>query len=477
MTQYLNSIGLTWQNENDENFPQEPALEGFASYFNGFNPIGKIEEEKEKQFIYKKGDSFNKIWQYLLNDKLEIQIGEIIFKFINKENFFIILDNDLESLDILRSKNDLLDGSYIRNTFFINTNVLEDKALLYRLTKFEDKGFFEKYWDPNDDCKVEIVIIPYDNDIYRIYAISYSKKIKNYHWKIYNNHGIKVVDKDTHSGIIDVHLTSNNVSSYNVYLEAYSRDKSCIAKDMQTISVDNCDCNYDFNIRNTDYYYDRGAEFDVFRINLTGVDYSCGYDLLVNWGDGTTEVYHNISNNTDIKHYYILNPNSPNNLPNGTTEFNVVVKLIGSSCKKFRSKKILVGCGDKVSDIHGEKEYQSNPRRKLVYELEMDYAWFLQSYTYFNIKATNKKKFFGFWKKTKAKKLEADVLISRITFDCSQYSDLGKPLFVEDNKSKLRVMADIFDTKDVTVKPGYVSVDFYVTGDNNIKHGPFNLTW
>ena len=155
------------------------------------------------------------------------------------------------------------------------------------------------------------------------------------------------------------------------------------------------------------------------------------------------------------------------------------MKLTNSDihCSKYKTANIVVGCGYHVPDLKDTKTYSSNPKQKLVYELIMDYPnlFAINANTELEIKATNYVKKYGVWWKTKADKIEAVFSICKPTIDCTEYGNPYIYWHIE-NDSQLNEDVGKWDTDDVTVKPNYVSVDYYVT-DLGSTFGPYNLHW
>jgi hypothetical protein len=483
ITEYLSSLGFTDADEESEAYPWEPALAYFASYFNGFNPLGKAEELREKQFLINGGDPVdfndhfinNEIWQYLFNDKLEIQVGDKILKKIDNHNQLVILNSDMNSVNLLRNNPDVYLSQIIENTFLINDKVWEDVALYKRLTNERDDEYFNPRWDPTD-CSVEIKTISFGNDKYRFVALAYNQNIVNYKWKIYNSSNLLVYQANGPKLSIDVTLPPT-YAYYTVVVEASSADNSCVATDEEVVTITDCNCNFDFILNNPDIHMNGAAHLDHYWIRLTGLNYTCNYDVTVNWGDGTTNTYQNVSQNTIIEHDYIINTN-PNSIPNGVKSYNVCVFVRNTTthCNKSLCKNIDVGCGSKVPDIYGWKVYSSSPQQKFYYELEMDYKNLFEAQTTIRAIAKNYVHKYGKWWTAKADKIEYKFSICRPTYNCSEY---GNPYPLEGselNKSKLSHDIWSVSTSEVTVKPNYVSGDFYVT-DLGQKFGPYNLHW
>ena len=274
---------------------------------------------------------------------------------------------------------------------------------------------------------------------------------------------------------IDVTLPPTH-AYYTVYVEASSADKTCVATDEEVVTINDCNCNFDFELHNPDILMNGAAHLDHYWIRLTGLNYNCNYDVNINWGDGTTTQYNNVSQSTIIEHDYIINPNL--NVPNGVNSYTVCVfvKNKTTHCNKSLCKNIDAGCGYRVPDIEGEHVYSPNPEQKLIYKLIIDYKNFYESDTYIRVAATNYIYKWPKWWTAKANKIEYEFSICKPTTYCSEYNDIGTPGNSVTNKSKLR--EDIWweDTDDVTVKPNYVSVDFHVT-DLGAKFGTYNLHW
>ena len=180
-------------------FPWEPALAYFASFFNGFYPLGQAEETREKQFLIGGGDPVdfddhfiaNEIWQYLFNNKSEIQVGDKVIKKTYNHNQLVILNNDMNSVNLLRNNPDAYLSQIIQNTFLLNDKVWEDVALYKRLTGERDDEFFNPRWDLTG-CTVEIKTVSFGNDKYRFIALAYDQDIVNYKWTIINSSGLIV---------------------------------------------------------------------------------------------------------------------------------------------------------------------------------------------------------------------------------------------------------------------------------------------
>ena len=467
INEYLLSIGLTDANEDSIAYPWEPALASFASNFPSITFLGTSEENREKQFYINGGSPSdfdrhfikNVVKQYLLNDKLEVKVGDYIYKLVDRFNQYLILNDDINALTVLRNSNDLLSQPVLENALLINSSIIEDIALYKRITGDTGGDFFERYWgDP--PCKVEIQADHFvGTNKYRFIARTVNIDLTVFDWEIKDATGAVVYSNSGGSLIINWTVPNNNYP-FTVTLIA-SGKKGCVATD--TYVIDNaCDCSFDFSV------YEYGV--NNFTVYFIGVEPCDGLNLEVDWGDGTVGNYN--SGSINPYHHY--------------TDYSILTKkeicitlTTDTGCNNTKCKTIFTGCGFEPDDIDAENEYHPDyPRRKAKYELYVDYPGIFSSDATRVIgEVRNYAKNWFWWYKTKADKLEVDwVNDSRVIWECSDmvfcwYGDSNT------NKSKLKSTCShsVSDDK-VTVKPGYVTGDFYVTecGD---RYGPFTLGW
>jgi len=468
VNKYLLSIGFTDADEDSVAYPWEPALASFATNFPEITFLGTSEENREKQFYLDGGNpaNFDKhfirnvVKQFLLNDKLEVKVGAYIYKLVDRFNQFLIRNDDINALNTLRNVNDLKSAPFIENTILLNSSILEDIALYKRLIGDKDSDFFENYW-ASPPCKVEIQVDRFEGtNTYRIIARTNNILMDEFTWEIKDATGT-VVYSNTNDGWFKWTAPNNNYP-FTITVEVPG-GKGCIASD--TYVIDNaCDCTFD-------YYVEEYWEANNFKIYFKGVHTCDGLNLQVDWGDGTVQNY---SSGSEIP-YHHYSDNSVLNL----TKICVTLTT-NTGCNNTICKTIFTGCGFEPPDKEGEDEYHpDSPRRKIEYELYVDYPGF------FSTDATrvigeirNYAKNWFWWYKIKTDKLEVKwVNNSKVIWSCSEieFCDYG-----DSNTNKKRLKAtcasSVYDDEIVTVKPGYVTAEFYVTYDGD-RYGPFTLGW
>ncbi len=468
---YLNSLGLTENDEDSLIYPWEPALASFASNFEGFNALGTEEENREKQFYLNGGnpsdfdDHFilNEVKQYMLNDKLEVKVGDYIYKMVDRFNQYVIRNDDITALNTLRNSSNLLNEPLIENAILLNSSIIEDLSLYKRLTGDLDQGFFNRYFGGPPPCSVSINMTKFKGaNKYRFIAVTNNPTMTDYTWTITDATGQVVY---SHNGYMDIWFDwtpPNNNYPFTVSVVGKG-DENCKATD-QVIIENACNCGFDFYL--TEY-----SDANHFTIYFKGVEPCNGLNLQVDWGDGTVQNYYS----GDAQPYHVYSEED------ALVNVDVCVTLTtDTGCNTTICKTIYTGCGLEPPFKHKENEYysQSNKRRKLKYYLYVDYPGIFST-DGIRTKAKSKnyyKTWFG-WYRTKADKLEINYIDnSKIIYDCQDivfcwYGCENTNKSILNCSCSVAVQADI-----VTVKPGYVTAEFFVTEFGH-RYGPYYLKW
>jgi len=352
--EYLNSLGLESSKDNPFASMWNPALSYFESHFEGFNALGKYEENIEKQF-YKDNDAYatynssaflyDRSLRFMFNDKYEVKIGDFIYKLVDRECLYLIVNDDLESLNELRSHDNLKKAPLVKNAVFINKRVIEDLTLYKKITgEYDETNARSPLGDP-PPCEVDLLVVNFPNsDMFRFFAITNIPNV-TYSWLITDNAGQTVLSTQTALPFIDWTPPNNNFP-FTVTV-TISDGKGCNASDSEVITT-TCNCDFTYSITQED---------NCVILQFQGIETECpGFGLVVDWGDGTTENFTNID---DVKHCYNNN--------NEYTNFEICVSLTTDGCDNPPvCKTVPLGCG--IGIEYGQNTIYYAPRYKAIIE-------------------------------------------------------------------------------------------------------------
>lgn len=472
---YLNSRGLESSKENPFASLWNPALSYFESNFEGFNSLGNYEESNAKQFYKDNGALANyessaflydKSLQFMFNDKYEVKIGDFIYKLVNRECLYLIVNDDMESLNTLRNS-DLMKAPLVKNAVFINKQVVKDLALYKKITgEYGDTVANDLGYPP---CEVDLLVVNFpESNMFRFFAIANIPNVTQYTWLITDNTGQTVYSNTTSLPFIDWTPPSNNFP-FTVTV-AISDGKDCIASDSEVITSA-CNCDFDFSIIRDD---------NCVALQFQGIETDClGFGLTVDWGDGTVENYSNID---DIKHCY--------SNPSEYQEFDICVSLTTEGCNNPPScKTIELGCGINISHLKVTKFYA--PHYKAI--IEKYVPWGIGNFLGWeevSAQITNKYLFdgwlFDFWVISRADELGIDILLNPIRNtktnnwngeECNREYRFNGPFSISNWYTfTSEELFDPYYDPVFAVRPGECTATFWLT-NNGQEYGPWVLDY
>ncbi len=141
---YLASKGVLIPNSpEDEAFPYEPAYHAFNERFSGVTTLYKFAEDQEYSFLENGGDVSDipqfevddDDMQIVLNQYNEVKVGNLIYKYLNEDQFFVITGNDFSRLQYLRTLASPHAVKRTKNAVLIDNRIIEDQQLYQKLIK------------------------------------------------------------------------------------------------------------------------------------------------------------------------------------------------------------------------------------------------------------------------------------------------------------------------------------------------------
>lgn len=107
----LESLGYLPFDPSDDDEPGYPVFYQFVNRFSGFNALHVFEENQEAIFLDNGGEPedfeshfiSDPYLQTILNEGLEVKIGAVVYKILDRYRTIIITDGDLGKLDIVRA--------------------------------------------------------------------------------------------------------------------------------------------------------------------------------------------------------------------------------------------------------------------------------------------------------------------------------------------------------------------------------------
>ncbi len=108
----LETLGFSAsESQDDDEEPSYPILQQFVERFGGFSSLHQSEMERETDFLNQGGNPQNfhdhfivdPYLQTILNEGLEVKIGQIIYKVLDQYRTILITDGDLNKLEIVRN--------------------------------------------------------------------------------------------------------------------------------------------------------------------------------------------------------------------------------------------------------------------------------------------------------------------------------------------------------------------------------------
>ncbi len=128
---------LSYNSPEDEAFPYDPAYHAFNHRFANFTSLYEHVENQEFNFLANGGnvddipetDIDDDDLQVILNQYKEVKVGNLIYKYIDEDRFFVVTGSDFSRLPVLRALTNPLAAKRLKNAVLIDSRVKEDMML------------------------------------------------------------------------------------------------------------------------------------------------------------------------------------------------------------------------------------------------------------------------------------------------------------------------------------------------------------
>ncbi len=475
ISNYLTELGLDEDDYLENDYPWNPAFQKFNERF-GFNSLGKVEEQREKTFLKNGGDPANfdyhfiksDLRKFLLNQELEVRVGDNITKEVNEDIFYLIINNDLDALNKLREATDLTMYPDIKDVLRVNGKILDD---INRFDRYIGHIYKEEEGAAPPECFLSLRKENIGTNIIRIYA-KYNTlfNAKHFQWKITDASGY-IVFTSNQKGFIDFEKPIPYNGPYNVSLSVdfyFNGIYICEGKD---------DRDFDFPDENPCVGLSpqllmkgdiNGWDFEVYIPDWNGYNYDVTWDF----GDGT------IVQGNYVDNHYIFHDFEDSDYFTESHEVCVTLTWNGSqyACQVIVCKTLDL-CGQQMMEPFESTLYK--PKDKLEYELYIDRAGILYDYDKMVAKSKNYHFYqtwlLDFWWRKDAKALRINHVANPVKINCKNENkqlDLGI-----NNSYVLYNELNFLKNSYFTTSSGSSFANFWVYDDNNTMYGPYHLSW
>ncbi len=449
--------------------PYYAVFDIFANNRNKFKSLLKAQREEEDAFLLQGGNpiDFHRSFieddylQALMNPKHEIQIGKLIYKYVDNNNAYVITNGDINLIDKVRNHPNPYAFPKTANIKFLNINIAGDVK------------YYSQLVAGTLSCAPSFEIIPLGSNNIALHNTSMTMGgITSFGWKLTDANGTVFFNQ----------TDPNEFSLDNMFVYQSNYPNNPLPWDIQlTIASTSCatmttnnvwqglaaEClPIDFSVHRVSDIPTRYREF-IFRpfIASTGGNITQGAATVWNFGDGTSNV---LSGEIDgsIQHEFPSNTNATDFIVTCTVTFS-------GTCSKVITKTITVnGCGSHQSDKDAEVKYASNSR-KLFGNIWMDNTWF---YSSVGGKAYNYRSVWYGWARENADAISMEWSnTSKFIKNCQDEINLGVTLSAN-NKDEIRDDRFQFGSNtDVSARIGNASCIFRAT--DNRGSVTLTLNW
>jgi hypothetical protein len=458
----------------DANVPSYAVFDIFATQYN-FDALLQAEREAEDLFLQQGGDpvDFHRTFtdddflQAVMNPYHEIKIGNIIYRFVDNEHAFMILNGDMNLLDEVRNVTDPYTFAETGNVKFLD------------VTSPADLDQYDSFMAGPLACVADFEIIPFNgNDIILKNTSATMGGITSFDWKAVDANGVTFFNKSGTpiANAVDLELIyqsqrPNNPLPWNITFTISSTfcTSMSVTKPWGGLPCQN------INFTRTVAQNTLPGTYRVFRFipfnAASGSQLPNGTTINWNFGDGATgSSTVSASSNGFIEHEYP--PSTPASSPTVTcTAFNPATSCIRTATGAFAIR----GCGIAQGDRDGDARYASNSRR-LCPTIWMDNNFF---YSSVGGKAYNYTNVWWGWKRSSAAMKIQWSSTSRFKKDCQLEQNLGATLssssadVIRDDRFKFSGW--FYNHPSLSAENGTVQCTF--TATSNGGTGTMTLGW
>jgi hypothetical protein len=407
----------------DGSVPSYAVFDIFANQYS-FNALLQAEREAEDLFLQQGGDpvDFHHTYtdddflQAVMNPLHEIMIGNVIYRFVDNDHAFMILNGDMNLLDEVRAVADPYTFAETGNIKFLD------------VTSPADLDQYDSFMAGPLACVADFEIIPFNgNDIILKNTSATMGGITSFDWKAVDANGVTFFTKSGTpvANSVDLELLyqsqrPNNPLPWNItftisstFCTAMSVTKTWGGLPCQNINFTRVVPN---NITPGTYRLFRFIPFNA----ASGSQLPNGTTVNWNFGDGSTATSTvTATSNGSIEHEY------PASTPASSPTVTCSAFFPSTGCLRTATGAFAIrGCGVAQPCKDGEVRYASNSRR-LCATIWMDNNFFYssvggKSYNYTNV-------WWG-WKRSIATMTMQWSSTSRFKKDCHFEQSLSSPL-------------------------------------------------
>jgi hypothetical protein len=457
---YKASIGILPNSSEDEEFPYMAAYHAFGQRFSNFYTYYEKTEDAEVLFLENGGspsdipenDIQNENLQVILNEYKEVKIGNLIYKYLNEDQFFVITANDFDQLSVLRSLTDPFSAKQRRNTTLIDSRVLEDLAIYKEIIKNSNQ-------ESGGPCEASIQTFKTAPNTYKIVntSIFYNCSQQNVSWKITDGND-NIIFTSSITDYFTYTIPDNTILPVKVTITVSGQ--CCTDSEQVTLVASNepgsepCDNSIGngFSLSIKDEVKMEDFLFVINGLIPAGIG---NFGVSWNFGDGSpVEIK---QNSTLAAHHYIF--------PSGVMPYTVTVLITwGNGCFKEIKLTFEAGCGVQtyrtVNLLFADAPFNGNYYMRLNQTINNDGDEYSAKITFY------KKNGNGNFKKSKADGMTIDMTGLRIMKGCIEtglkpYINPISSVFKQ-KSHRARYIASYFEYGDgpLSTKTGLTRVRF-----------------
>lgn len=349
--------------------PTEPVLTLYERKFNGFQSCRKITEATDElvqnSFARKsqQGVTFSDpVFLTILNEEREVQVRDLIFRFVDEEHTIVISKENSEALAKVRRLKDWRLCLQIPHVSVLNVNVAEDQDLFTALWSAPPRG---------TDCSLNLVANPSSNPLGAA-EIDYLLMDNNfrinegglYDWEVTDAKGEKLLNLKGSDNFTSGFTFIRTVHQYPLIVECTVRKEDCMDYKRVIIQGDNINCcNFTVDVTKV---IEAGGDGRKFRFTLISSG-SCTPNAVL-WtfpgqntklGNSVEQTFTTIGNggNAEVK----VQLDDPN----------------GSGCTFSKTFSVPMTCGDHLADFSRTIQLSETQRAKTV--IWVDNYWMYSS--------------------------------------------------------------------------------------------------
>jgi hypothetical protein len=468
---YKSSIGVFDNSPKDDEYPYMAAYHAFSQRFSNFYTYYEKVENDEVAFLENGGspgdipvnDIDDEDLQVILNQYKEVKIGNLIYKYLNEDQFYVITANDFSQLPVLRSLVDPFSAKQLKNTRLIDTRVKED-LVLYK--KIVDGSNSDNY----APCEASLQTFMTAPNTYMIVNTSrfYNCSQQNISWTITDGNS-NILYTTSGTEYFSYTIPANPVLPVKVTVTVSGT--CCTDSEQVTLLSASspgsgpCNDNLGFSLSIKDY--SSNGETYLFEINALSTSGIGNYNVTWNYGDGSpTELKTNVAS---ASHHYVF--------ADGIMTYTVKALITwGNGCSQEVILTFEAGCGvypiRVINILFDDSPFDGNYSVRLLQKMKSNGEKFKTTMTFY------KKNSNGNFRRERASSMKIDMTLTKIMGNCiprSTSSPFTSQLWNVKHKRFIKKNKEMFWEVDrIGTKPGLTTVRFTVYHLGQEK--PFDMT-